>query len=163
MFNITSILRTSLSCFTLAILFGCATPTGTTGTPARDQTRVTDDTAPAAAEERQATTNAPAQDLRTEARRMIDSAAKLTFSSERTDLLKRVAARSDLTEADQIALIDAACEVGFSEHITAVMLTLARNPAFTAGGRTYMSEHVDCIVFSSQRKQVLDVLAGAAP
>ena len=97
------------------------------------------------------------------ARRLIEAAVKLRFSSERAAALERIAARTDLTADEQITLIDAACQVGYSERITAVLLTLAENPTLTPAGRSHLRESLDCIAFSSHRQRVLDALGGESP
>ena len=99
-------------------------------------------------------------ETRSEARRLLDQAAGLQFSTERADLLGQVAARPDLTGPEQIDLIDAAYGLGYGENIASVLTTLARNPALTDEARTHLRENLDRIPFSNYRQQVLDALGG---
>ena len=93
-----------------------------------------------------------------ENQRLIQSAARLTFSTERAELYERIAVRHDLTTTDQKALIDASCELGFSDQIMSIFLKLAGNSALTADGKKYLLERLDCVRFSNQRKRVFDLL-----
>ena len=152
----------------IMLLVGCTTPPG--GETARS-TQVDQPAKLKKANKSQAGTAASTTKARSEReaghasqqplsenQRIIQSAAKLTFSTERAELYERIVVRHDLTTADQKALIDAACELGFSDQIMSIFLKLAGNSALTADGKRYLLERLDCVRFSSQRKRVLDLL-----
>ena len=83
------------------------------------------------------------------------------FPTERAAAMVKLAQRDDLDTKQQIALIDAACEVGFSENIMDVMLALAQNPHLTDAAKKHLSKRLDCIPFRSDREQVQRALQTA--
>ena len=130
----------------LTLLAGCTAPARQPTAPIPPSTAPTNDAQPSASQA------GPVRDL-------IDEAARLPFASERAVRLQQLAARSDLSAADQLALINAACQVGFSESVKAIFLTLARNPMLAPAGEAYLRQRLDCIPFSNHREEVLAALA----
>jgi hypothetical protein len=97
------------------------------------------------------------------AQQLIAGARKLSFSSERTEVLLEIAGRPDLSTADQKALVDVACELTSSDQIASVFSRLAQNDALTKAGKAYLIEKLDCILFSSERQKVLQLLGDTTP
>jgi hypothetical protein len=73
----------------------------------------------------------------------IELARGIGFSNERNGALARIAAQPDLSEHEQLFLIDAtAVPDGFSSDKTKVLVALANNPALTQAARERLAIRV---------------------
>jgi len=95
----------------------------------------------------------------------IQTASRINFSDDRADSLGRIAASPNLTEHEQIYLIDAALEnAGFSSDTADVLVTLASNPALTEAARIHLAQRLDhADLFSADLKRIADALAANPP
>jgi hypothetical protein len=67
-----------------------------------------------------------------------DAAHIIEYPSERLRILKRVAARENLSTHEQIYLVDTVILVGFSSDKAQALITLIRNPCCTAETRQHI-------------------------
>lgn len=88
-------------------------------------------------------------------------AAGVDFSAERSDALESIAARGDMTEHEQLFLLDAlVAGDGFSGDDTDVLVTLAHNPALADATRNAIAMRIDELdLFSSDRARVAKALS----
>jgi len=88
-------------------------------------------------------------------------AAGVDFSSERSGALGSIAARPDITEHEQLFVLDAlAAGDGFSSDDTAVLVALARNPALSDATRNELGRRIgDFDLYSSDRVRVATALS----
>ena len=92
----------------------------------------------------------------------IYATASASFSSDRSATLLKIAAKSDLTEAEQIYLLEVLrITGGFSDDQKNVLLALLRNGAVTPAAKKRMAEILPKLgLFSRDAKAVADALAG---
>ena len=92
----------------------------------------------------------------------IYAAASVGFSSDRAATLRDIAGKSDITEAEQIYLLETLqITGGFSDDKKEVLLALLGNRAVTDATKRRMSEMLPRLgLFSSDAKAVADALAG---
>lgn len=93
----------------------------------------------------------------------IRMARALNFSSDRAKLLTELAAKPDLCESDQVAIVDAAidCDM-FSSDRTDVLITLARNPNVTDACRNHIARRTAKLsMYSSDRLRLAEALVPA--
>jgi hypothetical protein len=92
----------------------------------------------------------------------IYAASSVSFSADRTSTLRDIAAKSDLTEAEQLYLLDVMQVTGgFSGDVKAVLLALLKNQAVSQGAKKRVSELLPSLgLFSGDAKAVADALAG---
>lgn len=90
----------------------------------------------------------------------IELARSIEFSTERSQALQRVAALPDLSEHEQLFLVDAATvSDGFSSDKTDVLVALAHNPALTQAARERMAVRVQgAELFSSDVQRISQAL-----
>ena len=86
----------------------------------------------------------------------IDSAAAITFSSDRSRVLIELASDPALSTHEQCHLIDVSIAAsGFSGDKAEVFLALASNPSMTPETRDYLAERLaDAGLFSSDQARV---------
>jgi hypothetical protein len=86
----------------------------------------------------------------------IELARSIEFSGPRCEALARVAALPDLTEHEQLFLVDAtAIDDGFSSNKADVLVVLARNPGLTQAARERMAQRVpQADLFSSDVERI---------
>jgi hypothetical protein len=91
----------------------------------------------------------------------IQAAATLSFSADRASTLKEIAAKPDLSEGEQIYLLEVLrITDGFSADKTHVLLSLLGNQAVTAAAKTKVAEILPKLgLFSAEGKEVADALA----
>lgn len=91
----------------------------------------------------------------------IFAAASADFSSDRAASLRGIAAKNDLTEAEQLYLIEVLqIAGGFSSDKKEVLLALLSNDAVTAGAKKLLSETLPKFeLFSDDTRAVADALA----
>lgn len=92
----------------------------------------------------------------------IYAAASVGFSSDRTATLRDIAAKGDITEAEQIYLLEVLQVTGgFSGDKKGVLLALLGNRAITDAAKKRLSEMLPGLgLFSGDAKAVADALAG---
>lgn len=92
----------------------------------------------------------------------IYAAASIDFSSDRTSTLGDIAAKPDLTEAEQIYLLEVLrVTCGFSADKRDVLLALLNNPAVTDASRSKVADILPKLdLFPKDAKQVVDALVG---
>ncbi|HZL99816.1 MAG TPA: hypothetical protein VFD43_06155 [Planctomycetota bacterium] len=90
----------------------------------------------------------------------IELSRSIEFSGPRADAQKRIAALADLTEHEQLFLVDTvAVSEGFSSNKTDVLVVLARNPALTQAARERISLRVPrADLFSSDVERISQAL-----
>ncbi len=90
----------------------------------------------------------------------IEVAATIQFSSDRQAALGGIAALTDLSEHEQLFLVEATIAGGgFSSDVTAVLVALARNPRLTDAARARLAtlQH-KASLFSSDRRLLANAL-----
>jgi hypothetical protein len=89
-------------------------------------------------------------------------AQSIEFSGQRAEALARIAALPDLTEHEQLFLVDAATvSDGFSANKADVLVALARNPGLTQVARERMAERVPhADLFSGDVERISKALLG---
>lgn len=95
----------------------------------------------------------------------IRAARGIRHSSDRRDALENIAQRSDLTQAEQLALVDAATGSNMhSSDATKVLIAIVNNPATTIDTRNALAANLRrADLFSSDRKAVTDALIATTP
>ncbi len=91
----------------------------------------------------------------------IYAASQDRFSSNRNKIFREIAAKPNLSEHEQIYLIDVTVrQGGFSRDIANVLTTLARNPAITTLARNHLAIQMRRVnLFSSDRRRIAEALA----
>jgi hypothetical protein len=92
----------------------------------------------------------------------IDVASSISFSDDRAEALREIAVQTDLSEHEQMFLIDATVEAGgFSSDTVEVLITLAANPSLTPEARTHLGRRQhELSLFPSDRKRLATALTG---
>ena len=90
----------------------------------------------------------------------IELARSIEFSAERNQALARIAALPDLTEHEQIFLVDSVTvSEGFSADKTKVLVALAENPSLTQKARERMAMRIgDADLFSADVERISQAL-----
>jgi hypothetical protein len=90
----------------------------------------------------------------------IEIARSIDFSAQRNQALAKIAALPDLTEHEQIFLVDSATiSDGFSADKTAVLVALAQNPALTQKARERIAMRIgQADLFSSDVERISQAL-----
>jgi hypothetical protein len=90
----------------------------------------------------------------------IELARSISSSSARSEALARIAALPDLTEHEQIFLVDTVTvSEGFSANKADVLVALAKNPALTQAARERMARQVpQADLFSSDVERISQAL-----
>ncbi len=88
----------------------------------------------------------------------IEAASRISFSTDRAERLKRLAARQNLSTHEQIYLIDVSLSGGFSSDQADVLVVLASNPALTNDARAHLSRRLEDVYFSTERERIVDAL-----
>lgn len=91
----------------------------------------------------------------------IYAAGSIAFSGDRASTLRDIAAKPDITEAEQIYLVEVLQVTdGFSGDKKAVLLSLLKNKAIAEGAKKRLSELLPRLgLFSADAKEVIDALA----
>lgn len=91
----------------------------------------------------------------------IQTANGIHLSSERAAALRKIAGAPDLSEHEQMFIVDAAMKSGFSTDRADVLVALARNPSTTSKTRSYIAQQAEYSgMFSSDQARVSEALAG---
>lgn len=95
----------------------------------------------------------------------IRAARGIRHSSDRRDALENIARRSDLTQVEQLALVDAATGSNMhSSDATKVLIAIVNNQATTIDTRNALAANLRrADLFSSDRKAVTDALIATTP
>lgn len=91
----------------------------------------------------------------------IESANTITFSADRLALLRKVAQRHDLTQAEQTYLVDSICFSGFGGPQADALVTLIDNPVCTPKTRTQIADRLRAITMGTDRRRVAEALNAA--
>lgn len=89
----------------------------------------------------------------------IEAAVTIDLETERLPVLKRIAARRDLSQNDQLYLVNAVCHGGFGGDQADALVTLIENPVCTQETREYIAKKLRFVMFSSERRHVVEALA----
>lgn len=92
----------------------------------------------------------------------IEAALTVNLSSERLILLERIARRDDLSQVDQIYLVDAICHGGIGGEQADALITLINNPLCTAETRRCIASRLRHVYYSVERRRVAEALTDAA-
>lgn len=94
----------------------------------------------------------------------LEAARGLSFSSDRTRILKSIAAKPDLDECDQLWIVSnltALCS--YSSDRTDVLKTLVRNPATTPRTKATIGKNLESLLsYSSERAEIAQLLVDRA-
>ncbi|MCK4343579.1 MAG: hypothetical protein KAY37_17845 [Phycisphaerae bacterium] len=88
----------------------------------------------------------------------IEAATTIGLASERLPVLERIAAQENLSEHEQTYLVNAVCHGGFSGDQADALITLIKNPCCTHETRQYISKKLRFIMFSNDRRRVVEAL-----
>lgn len=94
----------------------------------------------------------------------IHGATHLGYMSDRARLLKDVAGRDNLTDSEQLLIIDAAArtELYLSDR-SDILLTLAKNPRFAPCARNTLGEDLHQIdLYESDRVRIVEAMDASA-
>lgn len=87
------------------------------------------------------------------------AASKIGFSSDRAEVLKVIAGRSNLSTHEQIRLVNATVTPGgFSRDQADVLVALASNPCLAPEARQHLATRLDALFHSFDCKRVVDAL-----
>jgi hypothetical protein len=93
----------------------------------------------------------------------IEAASTLYWSGHRGEVFEMIAMKPDLTEHDQLFLINAILAGGNSDDQANAIATLVANPCLTPKARRHIIDNLDRIYFSSDRKLVVSALVNYPP
>ena len=88
----------------------------------------------------------------------IEVAAQLTWSDHKAESFQMIAMKPDLSEHDQLYLINAILHDGDSDDQAYTLALLVANPCLTDKARHYIVQNLHRIHFSSDRKVVVQAL-----
>lgn len=89
----------------------------------------------------------------------IEAAVTIDLETERLPVLKKIAGRRDLSQNDQLYLVNAVCHGGFGGDQADALVTLIENPVCTQETREYIAKKLRFVMFSSERRRVVEALA----
>ncbi len=92
----------------------------------------------------------------------IEAALTVNLSSERLILLERIAGRDDLSQVDQIYLVNAICHGGIGGEQADALITLINNPRCTTQTRRHIASKLRHVYYSTERRRVAEALTDAA-
>jgi hypothetical protein len=91
-----------------------------------------------------------------------DAAHIIEYPTDRLKILKRVAARPELSTHEQIYLVNAVMAVGFSSDKAVALVTLIENPCCTAETRQHIRKSLKTVrMLGRDQRRVIDALAKA--
>ncbi len=89
----------------------------------------------------------------------IRAAETIEFPSDRLVVLHEIATRENLSEHEQVYLVNAICVFGFSNDQADALITLINNPCCTATVRKYIVDHLPWCGLGTHKKRVIQALA----
>ena len=90
----------------------------------------------------------------------IDAIGKLSFERSRESGYKRIAQRSNLSDAIQVRLVNVATSrLSFERSRVKVLLTLIENPCFSAAGKAAVLERLQRLSFERSKVKVLEAIS----
>ncbi len=89
----------------------------------------------------------------------IGDAAKIALSSERLDVMNAVATRRFLSQHEQFYLVNGIIHGGVGGDQSDPLITLIHNPCCTPETRRYISERLQFITYSRERRRVAETLS----
>lgn len=93
----------------------------------------------------------------------IEAALAIDFDKERLPLLRRIAARPDLTPPTQLYLVDAICHGGFGGAQADALIALIENSDCTPAARKRIAGKLRSVRFSTDRRRVVEALIEQPP
>jgi hypothetical protein len=88
----------------------------------------------------------------------IEAAVTIDLESERLPVLQRIAHRRDLSQNDQLYLVNGICHGGFGGDQADALIALIDNPVCTQQTREYIANKLRFVMFSSERRRVVEAL-----
>jgi len=89
----------------------------------------------------------------------IEEACTIDLESERLPILEQIAYRRDLSQNDQLYLVNAVCHGGFGGKQSAALVALIENPVCTEKTREHISARLRFVMYSTERRAVVKALA----
>lgn len=93
----------------------------------------------------------------------IEAASTLYWSGHRAEVFEMIAMKPNLTEHDQLFLVNAILAGGNSDDQANAIATLVANPCLTPKARRHIIDNLERIYFSSDRKLVVSALINYPP
>jgi len=91
--------------------------------------------------------------------REIDAVGKLAFDHDRKEGYERIARREGLRDGAQVYLVEAVFKrLAFEEMKVDVLLTLVKNPSFSAAAEAALLDRVERLSFEHDKRKVLDAI-----
>lgn len=91
--------------------------------------------------------------------REIDAVAKLSFENNRQSSYNNIAQRDGLSDRAQVHLVAAVFKhLSFENMKVDILLTLIKNPCFSAAGKAAILDRLDRLSFENHRTQVLQAM-----
>lgn len=88
----------------------------------------------------------------------IDAAVTIDLETERLPVLQRIAERRDLSQNDQLYLVNAICHAGFGGAQSKALIALIDNPVCTPQTRDHISAKLRFVMYSNERRHVVEAL-----
>lgn len=90
----------------------------------------------------------------------IEAASTIDLEPERLPVLEGIARRRDLSQNDQLYLVNAICHGGFGGQQAEALITLIDNPVCTQQTREYIAGRLRFVMYSVERRRVVEALIG---
>lgn len=91
--------------------------------------------------------------------REIDAVAKLSFENNRQTAYKGIAQRGALSDHAQVHLVAAVFKhMSFENMKVDILLTLIKNPCFSAAGKAAILDRLDRISFENHKAEILQAM-----
>lgn len=92
--------------------------------------------------------------------REIDATGKLAFDHDRKEGYERIAGREGLGDGAQVYLVEAVFKrLTFEQMKVDVLLTLVKNPSFSAAAEAALLDRVDRLDFEHNKRKILDAIS----
>ncbi len=88
----------------------------------------------------------------------IEAATTIEAPTDRLNVLKKVAARENLSTHEQIYLVNAVCSWGFGDDQADALVLLIKNPCCTAETRKHIADMLHWVHLGVAKKRVVDAL-----
>jgi hypothetical protein len=89
----------------------------------------------------------------------IDAAGQLSFDPSRTDALKRVASRANISSAVQVHLVNTALKrITFEPNKVEVLQALIANPAFSVAAKECILKQLNQLTFEPNKAAILEAI-----
>lgn len=140
-----------------------ATPAAAATQPAESAARQTPPARPATAAQPSAAAQpaaaAPEQASARDVSQRLEEIRKLPFSSARAEQIIGLLRQTTLSEAEQVAAIEAAFDLAFVEHTASALEALVAHQSLTPAAREHALQRVEEVRFSRERQRLREALA----